>query len=69
MVGVKQVKVGLNCLTQRNAKGYEKNKMVVIKPERSKEFLQEWNKNLVNEEFMESCRKTKELFKRHKKQL
>lgn len=47
----------------------KRNKMVVIKPERSKEFLQEWNKSLVSEEFMESCRKTEELFKRHKKQL
>ena len=45
------------------------NKMVVIKPERSKEFLQEWNKSLVSEEFMGSCRKTEELFKRHMKKL
>lgn len=45
----------------------KRNKMVAIKPEKSKEFLQEWNKNLVSEEFMTSCRKTKELFKRHKK--
>mgnify|MGYP004485024717 FL=1 len=47
----------------------KRNKMVVIKPEKSKEFLQEFNKNLVDEEFMDSCRKTEELFKRHKKQL
>ena len=44
----------------------KRNKMVVIEPERSKEFLQEWNKNLVSEEFMKSCRKTEELFERHK---
>ena len=47
----------------------KRNKMVVIKPEKSKEFLQEWNKNLVSEEFMESCRKTRALFERHEKQL
>lgn len=47
----------------------KRNKMVVTKPEKSKEFLQEWNKNLVSEEFMKSCRKTEELFKEHKKQL
>lgn len=47
----------------------KRNKMVVIEPERSKEFLQECNKNLVSEEFMKSCRKTEELFKGHKKQL
>lgn len=47
----------------------KRNKMVVTKPEKSNEFLQEWNKNLVNEEFMQSCRKTEELFKGHKKQL
>ena len=47
----------------------KRNKIVMIKSEMSKEFLQEWNKNLVSEEFMESCRKTEELFKRHKKQL
>lgn len=47
----------------------KRNKMVVIEPERSKEFLQEWNKNLVSEEFMKSCRKTEKLFKGHKKQL
>lgn len=47
----------------------KRNKMVMIKPERSKEFLQEWNKNLVSEEFMASCRKTEELFKGRKKQL
>lgn len=44
-------------------------KMVVTKPEKSKEFMQEWNKNLVSEELMKSCRKTEELFKGHKKQL
>jgi len=44
-------------------------KMVVTKPEKSKEFMQEWNKNLVSEEFMKSCRKTEKLFKGHKKQL
>jgi hypothetical protein len=44
----------------------KRNKMVVIEPERSKEFLQEWNKNLVSEEFMKSCRNTEELFERHK---
>lgn len=43
--------------------------MVVVKPEKFKEFLQEWNKNLVREEFMKSCRKTEKLFKEHKKQL
>lgn len=47
----------------------KRNKMVVIEPERSKEFLQEWNKNLVSEELMKSCRKTEELFKGRKKQL
>lgn len=47
----------------------KRNRMVVIKPEKSKEFLQEFNKNLVDEKFMSSCRKTEELFKRHKKQL
>ena len=47
----------------------KRNKMVVIKPEKSKEFLQEWNKNLVSEEFMKSCRQTEKLFKGHKKQL
>lgn len=47
----------------------KRNKMVVIKPEKSKGFLQEWNKNLVSDEFVEGCRKTEELFKRHKKQL
>jgi hypothetical protein len=50
-------------------KSMKRNKMVVIKPEKSKEFLQEWNKNLVSEELMKSCRKTEELFKGHKKQL
>ena len=44
-------------------------KMVVTKPEKSKEFMQEWNKNLVSEEFMKSCRKTEKLFKGHTKQL
>lgn len=47
----------------------KRNKMVVIKPDKSKEFLQEWNKNLLSEEFMESCRKTEKLFEGHKKQL
>lgn len=47
----------------------KKYKMVVIKSEKSKEFLQEWNKNLVSEEIMASCRKTEKLFKGHKKQL
>lgn len=47
----------------------KRNKMVVIKPEKSKEFLQEFNKNLVSEEFMNSCRKTGKLFGRHRKQL
>lgn len=50
-------------------KSMKRNKMVVTKPEKSKEFLQEWNKNLVSEELMASCRKTEELFKEHKKQL
>lgn len=44
-----------------------RNKMVVIKPEESKEFLKEWNKNLVGEEFVEGCKKTEGLFKKHKK--
>jgi hypothetical protein len=44
----------------------KRNKMVVLKPEKSKEFLQEWNKNLVSEEFMDSCRKTEDLFNGHK---
>ena len=47
----------------------KRNKMIVVKPEKSNEFLQEWNKNLVSEELMKSCRKTEELFKEHKKQL
>nr|DAR79415.1 MAG TPA: hypothetical protein [Caudoviricetes sp.] len=47
----------------------KRNKMIVVKPEKSNEFLQEWNKNLVSEELMKSCRKTEELFKGHKKQL
>lgn len=47
----------------------KEHKMVVTKPEKSKEFLQEWNKNLVSEEFMGSCRKTEKLFNGHKKQL
>lgn len=50
-------------------KSMKRNKMIVVKPEKSKEFLQEWNKNLVSEKFMKSCRKTEKLFKGHKKQL
>ena len=45
----------------------KRNKMVVIKSEKSKEFLREFNRNLVSEEFLDSCRKTKKLFIRHKK--
>lgn len=44
----------------------KRNKMVTTKSEKSKEFMQEWNKNLVSEEFMKSCGKTEELFERHK---
>ena len=38
------------------------NKMVIIRGERSKEFLREFNSNVVDKEFIKSCRKAGELF-------
>lgn len=45
----------------------KRNRMVVIKPEKSKEFLKKFNKNLVSKEFMDSCKKTEKSFEKHKK--
>jgi len=41
--------------------------MVVIKKESSRQFLQEFNKNQVTKEFMDSCKKAGELFERTRK--
>ena len=38
------------------------NRMVVIRKESSRQFLQEFNKNQVTKEFMDSCKKAGELF-------
>lgn len=38
------------------------NRMVFIKKDKTKEFLDEWNKNVVDDEFLKSCKKTEELF-------
>ncbi|WP_155512754.1 hypothetical protein [Anaerostipes hadrus] len=44
-----------------------KKRMVVIKKESSRQFLQEFNKNQVTKEFMDSCKKAGELFERTRK--
>lgn len=42
------------------------NRIVLIKPENSREFIREFNKNKVSREFLESCKKAGRLFGRNK---
>ena len=42
------------------------NRMAVIKQENSREFVREFNKNKVSEEFLKSCKKAGKLFGRNK---
>lgn len=41
------------------------NKLVLVPQEDSREFIEEFNKNKVSPEFLESCKKTRELFRRN----
>lgn len=38
------------------------NRMVFIAKDKTKEFVDEWNKNVVDDEFLKDCKKTEELF-------
>ena len=40
------------------------SKIVIIKAEDSKEFIKEFNENVVDKKFLESCKKTRELFRK-----
>lgn len=41
------------------------NRMIIIKPENSIEFIQEFNNNKVSEDFLASCKKAGKLFGRN----
>jgi len=43
------------------------NRMTIITTDKSKEFIKKFNKNNPPKEFMESCKKVNELFKRKDK--
>lgn len=40
------------------------NKVVIIKAEDSKKFIEDFNKNKVDKKFLESCKKARELFRK-----
>lgn len=42
------------------------NRMAIIKKQDSQEFVREFNKNKVTEEFLESCKKAGKLFGKRK---
>ena len=43
------------------------NKITLVRAEHSKKFIEEFNKNKVSEEFLESCKKAGELFGKKKR--
>ncbi len=42
------------------------NKITVVKKEESSAFIKEFNKNLVSQEYMDSCKKAGDLFAKRK---
>lgn len=40
------------------------NKLIIIDPAESAEFIENFNKNKISQELLESCRKAGKLFKR-----
>ena len=45
------------------------NEIPVIMPERTKDFLEELNKNQISDDFLGFCKKVEELFKKHQSNL
>lgn len=40
------------------------NKVVVIEADKSKDFIEQFNKNVVTEDFLKKCKKAGDLFKK-----
>ena len=43
------------------------NRAVMIQAEKSKDFLEQFNKGVVSKDFLETCKKAGDLFKRKEK--